>query len=55
MKELEIDMMETTMRTRIAYGEASVLGLGAYEYKDPKAKEEATSLANEVLTVLKNL
>lgn len=55
LKELEIDTMKTTLRTRIAYGEASVLGMGAYEYRDPKAKEEATNLANEVLNVLKNL
>lgn len=55
LKELEIATMETTFRTRIAYGESSVLGLGAYEYRDEKAKKEATNLANEVLTILKNL
>ncbi|MFT5167204.1 MAG: chromosome partitioning protein [Saprospiraceae bacterium] len=55
LKELKIETLKTTFRTRIAYGEASVLGLGAYEYKDLKAKEEATNLSNEVLNVLKNL
>lgn len=55
LKELEIDTLKTTFRTRIAYGEASVLGMGAYEYKDPKAKKEATDLANEVLSILQNI
>lgn len=55
LKELEIDTLNTTFRTRIAYGEASVMGIGAYEYRDEKAKKEATNLANEVLNILKNL
>lgn len=55
LKELDIDTLATTFRTRIAYGEASVMGLGAYEYRDEKAKKEATNLANEVLSILKNL
>ncbi len=55
LNELAIDTVNTTFRTRIAYGEASVLGMGAYEYKDPKAKQEATNLANEVLHILQNI
>lgn len=55
LKELAIDTLKTTFRTRIAYGEASVMGLGVYEYKDEKAKKETTALANEVLNILKNL
>ena len=55
LQELEIETLNTTFRTRIAYGEASVMGIGAYEYRDEKAKREATNLANEVLNILKNL
>lgn len=53
--ELEIKSLETTIRHRIAYAEASVMGMGAYEYKDKKAKEEVTSLTNVVLDILQKL
>ncbi len=53
--ELEIPALEATIRHRVAYGEASVMGLGVYEYKDAKAKEEMTQLTNEVLSILQKL
>ena len=46
--ELEIKPLKSSLRSRIAYGEASVMGIGVYEYKDTKAKKEITNLANEV-------
>ncbi|MEM6967149.1 MAG: AAA family ATPase, partial [Bacteroidota bacterium] len=49
LAELEIDTMKSTLRHRIAYEEVVVMGMGAYEYKDKKAKKEVTALANEVL------
>lgn len=51
--ELEIDILESTLKTRVAYKEAIILGLGVYEYKDAKAKKEITQLTNEILTKLK--
>lgn len=53
--ELEIKPLDSTIRSRIAYGEASVMGMGVYEYKDRKAKKEVTQLANEVLKILQEL
>ena len=50
--ELEIDTLKSTLRHRIAYEEAIVMGMGAYEYKDAKAKKEVTALANEVLKII---
>ena len=53
--ELEIGTLESSLRHRIAYEEVCVMGKGAYEYRDPKAKREVTQLANEVLEILKSL
>ena len=49
LNELNIPTLKTTVKNRIAYQEAAVMGLGVYEYKDPKAKKEIVSLTNEVL------
>ncbi|MEL6639590.1 MAG: ParA family partition ATPase [Bacteroidota bacterium] len=55
LDELEIGTLQATLRHRIAYEEACVMGLGVYEYRDTKAKREVTQLTNEVLDLLKAL
>ena len=50
--DLEIETLKTTIKHRIAYEEACIMGMGAYEYKDKKAKKEMTDLTNEVLSIL---
>ena len=52
LDELEIKVLKTTVKSRIAYVEAVVQGIGVYEYKDRKAKEEMTRLTEEVLNLL---
>ena len=55
LEELEIKTLNSTLRHRIAYEEVCVMGMGVYEYRDPKAKQEVTDLTNEVLEILKTL
>ena len=52
--ELEIGMLKSTLKHRIAYSEAVFMGQGAFEYKDLKAKIEVADLTNEVLTYLQD-
>ena len=52
LAELEIDTLKSSLRHRIAYEEAVVMGMGVYEYKDAKAKKEVTALANEILKII---
>ena len=54
LEELDIPALKTTIKTRVAYKEAIIQGLGVYEYRDKKAKEEMTLLVNEVLGLLTN-
>ena len=55
LEELEIKTLNSTLRHRIAYEEVCVMGMGVYEYRDQKAKQEVTNLTNEVLDILKTL
>jgi len=52
LAELEIETLKSSLRHRIAYEEVVVMGMGAYEYKDAKAKKEVTALANEILKLI---
>jgi chromosome partitioning protein len=52
LEELEIGVLKTTIKSRIAYVEAVVQGMGVYEYRDTKAKKEMTKLTKEVLDLL---
>ena len=54
LEELEISTLGTTIKHRIAYGESAILGVGAFEYKDQKAKKEMVDLTNEVLSIIKS-
>jgi chromosome partitioning protein len=53
IKELEIPIMATTVKTRVAYKEAIIGGMGVFEYRDGKAKEEMVNLTNEIIAILK--
>lgn len=52
LNELEIKTLKTTVKSRIAYVEAVVQGIGVYEYRDRKAKEEMTTLTKEILDLM---
>jgi chromosome partitioning protein len=52
LDELEIKTLKTTVKSRIAYVEAVVQGIGVYEYRDRKAKEEMTALTKEILDII---
>jgi chromosome partitioning protein len=54
LDELEIPTLQTTIKSRIAYVEAVVQGIGVYEYRDKKAKEEMANLTKEVINLLTN-
>ncbi len=52
LNDFGISPLDSKLNNRVAYSESIISGLGVYEYKDSKAKEEITLLANEVLTLL---
>lgn len=51
----EIPILKTKIKSRVAYTEASIIGQGAYEYSDPKAKQEMISITKEILKQAKKL
>lgn len=55
LNELEIKTLKTTIKSRIAYVEAVVQGIGVYEYRDKKAKKEMTELTKEILELITNI
>lgn len=50
-----IQPMKSTLKTRVAYREAVIKGLGVFEYKDKKAKEEVLALFGELKEIIKKL
>lgn len=50
-----ITPLESTLKSRVAYREAVIQGLGVFEYKDKKAKEEIVLLYNELKNVIAQL
>lgn len=55
LQDEEVPLLETTLKTRTAYREAVIKGLGVIEYKDEKAKAETVALFNELSEVIKKL
>ncbi len=51
LSDLDIPILKSTLKTRVAYVEAVVQGLGVYEYKDKKARDEMAALCNEIVTL----
>lgn len=54
LQDLDIPTLPIAIKSRIAYVEAVVQGMGVYEYKDKKAREEMVQLTNEVLALLRS-
>lgn len=52
LSEFTISPMKSKLNNRVAYSESIISGLSVLEYKDPKAQEEITVFANEVLELL---
>lgn len=55
LKDFGIEAMKTQINNRIAYSESIISGLGVYEFKDAKAKDEMVKLANETLELITTL
>ena len=55
LDETNIPVLATTLRSRIAYREAVVKGLGAFEYKDEKARQEVADLFKELKAIIRKL
>lgn len=55
LAEMNIPILKTTIKTRVAYPEATASGLGVYEYSDPKAKKEMVALTKEVLALTESV
>ena len=53
LNETGIPLLETSINDRIIYAIASVQGLGVLECKDMKAKNEMTTLFNEIIKLIK--
>lgn len=53
LKGFDIPVMKSALATRIAYREVMPQGRGVIEYKDKKAKDEMTALANEIDKIIK--
>jgi chromosome partitioning protein len=45
----DIPVLETVLKSRTAYGEASLMGTGVFEHTDSKAKAEMILLTTEIL------
>ena len=55
LSQMEIGILNSTIKHRIAYSEAIFMGQGVFEYRDLKARIEVTDLANEILEILKTI
>jgi chromosome partitioning protein len=49
----EIPILKSTLKSRTAYGEASVAGSGVFELSDDKAKLEVVQLTKEIISLAK--
>jgi chromosome partitioning protein len=50
-KHYETPVLKTVIKSRTAYGEANMLGMGVYEYADRQAKQEMVMLTKEIISV----
>ena len=55
LNQLEIGVLKSTIKHRVAYSEAVFMGQGVFEYRDLKARIEMADLTNEVLEILKEI
>ncbi len=52
LSDMEIPLLKSIIHLRVAFAECIAGGMGAFEYKDPKAVNEAVTLSNEILEIL---
>jgi chromosome partitioning protein len=55
LEQTDIPVFKTTLKSRIAYREAVIKGLGVFEYKDEKAKLEMVELFKEIQSIIRKL
>lgn len=55
ISEMEVEVLQTKLSTRVAYKEATVQGLGISELKDANALAEIKNLSSEIETTMKSL
>lgn len=55
LKGQDTELLNTTLKKRVVYKNAAVDGMGAYEYDDPKAKQEMFDLTKEVLALVEKV
>ena len=55
LQETNIPVLQNNLRSRVAYREAVIKGMGVYEFKDEKAKAEFVDLYNEVSEIMKQI
>lgn len=55
LEQTDIPVFKSSLRTRIAYREAVIKGLGVFEYKDEKAKQEVADLFKELQSIIRKL
>lgn len=55
LNQMEIGVLKSTIKHRVAYTEAVFMGQGVFEYRDLKARIEMADLTNEVLEILKTV
>lgn len=55
LEDTEIPVLDNTLKSRTAYREAVIKGLGVVEYKDDKARAETIGLFNEITEIIKEL
>lgn len=53
-EHFDIPILQTVLKSRTAYGEASMMGTGVFEHSDNKAKAEMVSLTKEILQLAEN-
>ena len=51
---MEVKVMESKLAERVVYKEAPISGLGVYEMKNEKAKDEINLLVQEVEQIIKS-
>lgn len=49
-----VPILKTVLKSRTAYGEASMMGTGVFEHSDIKAKAEMVALTKEILKLAEN-
>lgn len=51
LKEYDVPLLKSMIKSRTAYGESNLNGTGVYEHPDIKAKTEITALTAEVIRI----